>query len=93
MYDKSLFIQTFEQELGTRNILRVNASTDRSWYWRGTSIIDIDIESDDLHNSCQIENQMACIIWYCTYVEEAVRQLEKNKSYFLIIRNMLQMII
>ena len=29
-YDNSLFTQTFEQELGTRNILHVNASTDRS---------------------------------------------------------------
>ena len=31
-YDKSLFMQTFEQELGTRNIIRVNASTVKSKY-------------------------------------------------------------
>ena len=29
-YDNSLFTQTFEQELGTRNILHVNASTNKS---------------------------------------------------------------
>ena len=37
-YDKSLFMQTFEQELGMRNIIRVNASTVKSKYWRGNTI-------------------------------------------------------
>ena len=31
-------MQTFEQELDTRNIIRVNASTVKSKYWRGNTI-------------------------------------------------------
>ena len=40
-------MQTFEQELDTRNIIRVNASTVKSKYWRGNTIFSNKLRKAD----------------------------------------------